>query len=152
MRIAVSVLLTEEQRVRLQMWARGRRTPVRLAERARIILLAADGIADKDIAVKENCDRRTVARWRKRFVAQGLAGIERDAPRPEAKRKIPTDKILHIVQKTTQESPPDGARWSTRSMARAVGVSEASVRRIWHAEGIFSIATASCEVQRLDPE
>jgi transposase len=136
MRIAQSVLLTEGQRAQLQTWARGRRTPVRLTERSRIILLAGEGRGDKEIAAQEGCDRRTVARWRKRFIQHGLNGIERDAPRAEKKRRLPADKVKHIVHKTTQEPPPNGKRWSTRSMARAVGVSEATVRRIWRAEGI----------------
>jgi transposase len=136
MRIAVSVVLSEEQRERLLQWARGRRTPIQLAERAWLILHAAAGMSDKDIARLEQCDRRTVARWRKRFVDQGLAGIERDAPRGQGNRRIPAEKIQHVLHKTTREDPPDGRRWSTRSMARAVGISEASVRRIWRSEGI----------------
>jgi transposase len=136
MRLAVTVQLNEAQRAQLLQWARGRRTPIQLAERARLILLAADGWSDKDIAANEHCDRRTVARWRKRFVVHGLAGIERDAPRTESRRRIPQDKVAHILSLTTSEIAPGGKRWSTRSLAQAAGVSEASVRRIWQSRGI----------------
>lgn len=136
MRKAVHVSLTYSVRAQLLRWARGRRTPVQLAERARLILLAADGLSDIDIAAAERCDRRTVARWRRRFVMQGLAGIERDAPRPDSQRRLAADMVHAIVRRTVAEAGPDGRRWSARSMARAAGVSEASVRRIWRAHGI----------------
>ena len=136
MRIAPTVSVTDEQRKQLRAWASGRRTPVRLAQRAKIILLAADGITDKDIAADQHCGRRTVARWRARFIVQGIEGIAHDAPRPGRKRKISARKLSKIVQMTTQDSPPNATHWSTRSMAAAAGVSEASVRRIWHAHGL----------------
>ncbi len=136
MRIAVRLVLTDEERLRLERWARGRRTAVRLAERARIVLLAADGLGDKEIAAREACDRRTAARWRKRFATHGLAGIESDAPRPGAGRRISHEKLAHVVDTMRGGPPPGGKRWSTRALARAVGLSEASIRRIWRAQGI----------------
>jgi len=136
MRLAPRVELTQDQHDCLSAWARGRRTPVRLAERARILLLAGAGLTDKDIAAREGCDRRTVARWRRRFLASGLAGIENDAPRPDASRRIPLEKVGRVVDKTRSEPPPNGKRWSTRAMAQAVGLSEASVRRIWRSVGL----------------
>jgi transposase len=129
------------QRLQLSSWANSRLVQVRLAERARIILLAADGLSDKAVAAREDCDRRTVALWRRRFIESGLSGIEQDAPRAAVKRRIPTEKIETVIYKTQSEAPPNGTRWSSRAMARVVGMSEASIRRIWLAHGIAPLAT-----------
>lgn len=136
MRIAPAVTITEEQARQLQAWARGRSVEVRLAQRARMILLAAQGMTDQAIAVELKVGRRTPARWRQRFLEQGPAGIERDAPRPGRKRQISAAKVRQVIAKTTREAPPQATHWSTRTMAAAAGISEASVRRIWHANGL----------------
>jgi transposase len=136
MKRALSPLLTGDERSQLQVWTRSRLAQVRLAERARIILLAADGLGDKAIAAQLGCDRRTAARWRKRFIDGGIADIQRDAPRRPTRRLIPAEKIETVIRKTRAELPPNGRRWSSRAMARAVGTSEATIRRIWQARGI----------------
>lgn len=136
MKRAPTLNLSDEQKIRLQTLARSRLAQVRLAERARIILLAAEGLGDKAIAAQQGCDRRTVSRWRKRFIERGLEGIECDAPRQPRKRQISIEKIRTVVDKTISEAPPSGKRWSSRSLARAIGISEASIRRIWRSEGI----------------
>ena len=74
MRIAKAILLTDKERVALTKWSRGRRTPARLVLRAKIVLAAADGRENKDIAVELGCGRRTVGTWRNRFVTERLAG------------------------------------------------------------------------------
>ena len=136
MRIAPTVSISEEQRKQLQSWARGRSTPMRSAQRAAMILRAAEGMSDKDIAVEHGCGRRTVARWRARFIERGIEGIARDASRSGRKPKISPRKVKHIVHMTTQQKPANATHWSTRSMAAAAGISEATVRRIWHAHGL----------------
>jgi len=136
MRIAVKVILTEAQRVQLDRWANARQVPVRLAQRAQIVLLAAEGKMDIEIANELRIGRRNPARWRKRFVELGLSGIEHDAPRSGRGRTITEPKVARIVHMTTQTRPANATHWSTRSMARAAKVSEASVRRIWHAHGL----------------
>jgi transposase len=136
MRIAPAIILTAAQRERLQVCARSRRLPRRLVERARVVLLAADGLQNKEIALILGMGRLAVARWRQRFLASGLAGIEKDAPRPGRKPKLAPAQVQEIVRKTTQEIPSHATHWSTRSMARATGVSEATVRRIWRAHGL----------------
>lgn len=136
MRIAPKVIVTTEQRAQLEGWAKGRCVPVRLAQRAQIVLLAADGKRDIEIAGELDIGRRNAARWRKRFLDFGIAGIERDAPRPGRKRRISDRALKKIVQMTTQTRPANATHWSTRSMAQAAKVSEASVRRIWHAHGL----------------
>ncbi len=80
MRVAEQIALTDEQVVRLRAYARGRKVERRLAERANIILLAAEGLENLDIAARLEISRHTVARWRKRFLKLGVSGIERDAP------------------------------------------------------------------------
>jgi Homeodomain-like domain len=81
-------------------------------------------------------DRLTVARWRNRFIRLRLRGIEKDAPRPGRRRRFSPEMVLEIVRKTTQDPPDDATPWSTRRMAKAAGVSEATVRRIWHQHGL----------------
>lgn len=136
MRIAAKVELSEGQRKQLETWAAGRRVPVRLAERARMILLAAQGKTDKEIGAELGIWRGTVARWRSRFIADGVTAIEHDETRPGRKPKISANKVKTIVTLTTQQRPDNATHWSTRSMAAAAGVSEASVRRIWQAHGL----------------
>jgi transposase len=136
MRVAPAVVLSDGQRVQLEGYARGRRVAVRVAQRASILLLAAEGRQDKDIAQRLGVVTSTVARWRHRFLAKGVVGIEKDAPRPGRKPSIPSATVHEIVRKTTQETPPNATQWSTLSMARATGVSEASVRRIWRRHGL----------------
>jgi FixJ family two-component response regulator len=79
MRVAKSITVTDEERVTLQRWARGRRTPVQLMQRAKMILMAANGRQNKEIAETLDVQASTVGRWRKRFARSGLAGIEKDA-------------------------------------------------------------------------
>src|SRR5213596_2804306 len=136
MRIAPAITLTGEQREQLESWARGRSLPRRLGERAQMILLASEGRQNKEIARTLRRGRQGVARWRQRFIERGLAGIEKDAPRPGRKPKLSAARVEEIVRKTTQETPSQATHWSTRSMARAAGVSEATVRRIWRAHGL----------------
>src|SRR5260370_39497419 len=135
MRIAAKVELSEAQRKQLEMWSTGRTIPVRLAERAQMILLAAQGQTDKEIGAQLGIWRGTVARWRARFIADGLTGIERDETRPGRKPKISARKVKTIVALTTQQRPDNATHSSTRSMAAAAGVSAASVRRLWQAHG-----------------
>ena len=136
MRIAPAVTLTEQQRKQLEANVRGRSLAARLVERSRIVLLAADGTRDSDIAVALNITPHKAARWRSRFLELGLAGLEKDAARPGRPVLISAEKIQQVVTKTTQELPPNATHWSTRTMAAAAGLSEASVRRIWHAHGL----------------
>ena len=147
MRIAASVTLTPEQRSKLEAYARGRSVAQRLVERARIILLAAEGKQNDEIANQLDIGRHTVARWRVRFLNLGVAGLEKDAPRPG---RTPTVNAQEIIQKTTQEKPSNATHWSTRSMARAVGVSEASVRRVWQAHGLKPHRVETFKISR-DP-
>lgn len=136
MRIAPSVVLLDEERSKLEKYARGRSVPARLVLRAEIVLMAAEGMHNQDIAAELGVARRTVALWRGRFIAQRFPGIEKDAPRPGRRPRFSKGVVQEIVRMTTQENPVDATHWSTRSMARTMGVSEATVRRIWKRHGL----------------
>jgi transposase len=136
MRVARPIVLDPEQRRLLEQQSRSRSLPARLVERARIVLRAADGWQDKAIAAALGVMPEKAARWRNRFLSGGIAALQKDAPRPGRPRTVPPIKVTEIVDKTTQEKPAAATHWSTRTMAAAVGVSEATVRRIWHAHGL----------------
>jgi transposase len=150
MRIAPKIGLDEEQRGTLVRWSRGRRTSVRLAERARIVLLAAQGRENLEIAAELGVTPRTAGRWRTRFAKSGLAGIEKDLPRggrtPTKRRAIEP----LIVTKTTQETPANATHWSTRTLARALGTNQAMVHRVWRANGLKPHLTSGFKVSN-DP-
>jgi len=104
---------------------------LRLIQRAQIIRLAAKGVFNHDIALQLRLSRPTVQLWRDRFLTLRLAGLEKDAPRPGRLPRISRQKMASIINTTLQERPQDATHWSTRSMAKAHGVSNATVSRIW---------------------
>ena len=151
MRIAVPIQLTDEERQTLTRWARGRRTPARLVLRAKIVLHAAEGLLNKDIAVTLQTDRECVRRWRRRFTERRLAGIEQDAPRGGRPPRIPPGTVQRIVTLTMTTSPPVATHWTTRTLAPVVGVSPKTVHRVWHAHGLKPHQTRTFKVSR-DPQ
>ncbi len=136
MRVAPPVHLTEEQSEQLRSWARGRRTPARLVRRAQIVVLAAEGKQNKQIAAELGVMPRIVALWRNRFLELGLDGLIKDAPRSGRKPSLTAAKVRAIVRRTIEDTPRNATHWSTRSMAKAEGVSEKTVRRIWKRHGL----------------
>jgi transposase len=136
MRVAPQIDLTAEETVALERWSNGRKTPVRLAERARVVLLAAQGRQDLQIASELSITPKKVARWRQRFLRLRLSGLEKDAPRPGRTPSIAKTTVAEVVRLTTREKPTNATHWSTRTMAAAVGISDSSVLRIWHAHGL----------------
>lgn len=136
MRVACKITLTDDERRTLERWSRGRRIPARLVMRAKIVLLAADGLQNKEIGVKVNTDQQTVTRWRTRFAENGLAGIEKDAPRG-GRRSTRRDQLARtIIERTTRTKPKNATHWSVRTMARELGISESMVARVWRANGL----------------
>ncbi len=131
MRTAARIILSPEEHSRLDAWVRARSLPLRVVQRARIIRMAADGMQSQEIARDLGIARPTVQLWRQRFLAFRLAGLERDAPRPGRIPKITPKKIQAVVEATLHTTPSDATHWSTRSMAKAQGLSEATIRRIW---------------------
>ena len=119
MRVAPAVRLTEADRSVLQKLARGRSTPAKVVLRAKIVLLAADGLQNQDIAFELSTSIPTVGLWRTRFVEHGLAGIQKEASRPGRPRKDRRELELKIVEKTTQTHPENATHWSTRTLGGA---------------------------------
>ena len=131
MHMAPPILLSSAERSTLTAWARAKSLPLRVTQRAQIITLAADGVLSQAIAERLGVSRPTVQLWRERFLALRLVGLEKDAPRPGRIPSIPETKVRAIVEATLRTKPPAATHWSTRTMAGAQGVSEATVRRIW---------------------
>jgi transposase len=137
MPIKISPLpITSEQRQTLQTWIRALNTPQIIALRAKIILLAADGLANLKIARDLNVSRPTVILWRKRFLKGGTEALTTILPGRGRRVTYSAQKVQSIVEATTQTKPPDATHWSTRSMAKAQGVSKATIQRIWNAHGL----------------
>jgi len=133
MRVALEIILTDEERAELMKRVRSRLTSVRLEQRAGIVLLAADEFQNKDIAQMLGIGRVQVARWRQRYAQHRLAGIERDLPRGAPPVTV---DVARLVELTTQSKPEAATHWSTRTMAAQIGVSAASVSRHWRAHGL----------------
>ncbi|CAN5261453.1 IS630-like element ISMsm2 family transposase [soil metagenome] len=119
----------------LQRWSRRPKSPHSIAQRARIVLLAADDLSNKDVAEKVGVNPATVLKWRKRFLESRLDGLI-DEPRPGAPRKIGDADVEAVVVRTLEETPPDATHWSTRDLAAKSGISASSVGRIWKAFGL----------------
>ncbi len=147
-RTAPSIVLSASEAETLTAWAHSRSMPARLIERAQIIQMAASGVQSQEIARMLGVSRPTVQLWRERFLGLRLAGLEKDAPRPGRIPKISKRKIRLIVEATLHSKPENATHWSTRSMAEAQGVSEATVRRIWKQHGLKPHLTKTFKLSR----
>ena len=127
------IWLCPEDRARLEGWVASRNTPQKLVWRARIVLMWAQGAGVTAIIRATGKTKRTAYRWRDRYLARGVAGLERDATRPGRKPPLDAATIERVVNMTLNEKPPGGTHWSLRKMAKAVGLSHSSVQRIWAA-------------------
>ena len=133
---ADALTMTEEERRNIEAWLRVQKTPQRILLRSRICLLAIEGVSHNAIAKKLNTSRSTVILWIKRFEEQGITGISEDAPHGLSSRRLGTEKVKSIVEATLHTKPQDSTHWSTRTMAKAQGVSHTTVQRIWDAHGL----------------
>jgi len=133
MRRACPITLSDTDRTVLERWSRGRSTQARLVTRARVVLAAAAGQQNKDIAAELKITRGAVARWRDRFAVAGIAGLERDAPRGGRPPKARDDLVRRIIEMTTQQKPANATHWSTRTLAGALGTNRSLVNRVWRA-------------------
>lgn len=136
MRVAVPISLSDTDREILLRWSRGRSTPARLVIRAKIVLMAAEGRKNKDIAAELEVHPDVVGLWRKRFAARGIVGIEKDAPRGGRKPTVRNRVAQRIVEATIQQKPENATHWSTRSLGAALGVDHVMVHRVWKAQGL----------------
>ena len=148
MRVAATVTVTPEESRRLLTWSRGRSTPHRLVDRARIVLAAAEGKTNDQIAEELHLHRRTVGLWRRRFVLLRLAGIAQDAPRTGRRPRLDSATVEGIVAKTLHTKPRGETHWSTRSLAREVGLHHTTIHRIWRLHGIKPHLTQSFKLSK----
>ncbi len=133
--IAVGVVLSDEERAQLESWARRGKSAQALAQRSRIVLAAAEGLKNTEIADRLSLARTTVKKWRLRFAADRLDGLL-DEPRPGRPRTVSDAQVEEVIIKTLETEPKDATHWSTRSMAAEVGLSQTAVSRIWRAFGL----------------
>jgi transposase len=131
MRRAVAIILSEEERAKLAAIARARRSQVRHAVRAQMILLAADGLGNREIAARLNVSRVTVAAWRNRFAEGRLAGIAKERPRSGRRPTAMEVQMPRILEATLHQKPRAATHWSTRTLAEHLGVSKSMVGRVW---------------------
>ncbi len=136
MRRAREITLHDADRTILERWSRGRSAPARLVTRARIVLAAAEGKENKDIAAELKITRGAVARWRDRFAELGVAALEKDAPRGGRPPKARDDLVRRIIKMTTQQKPANATHWSTRTLAKALGTNRSLINRVWRANGL----------------
>lgn len=131
-KIAQPLTISDQDAPTLHRWTRSSCIRAGLAQRARIVLAAAEGLSNTEIAERVGCSRPTVIRWRRRYAAKGLAGLD-DQPRSGRPRTVRRDRRAEIVA-TTQQPPPQQlgiTHWSTRSLAKHLGVSRMTVARVW---------------------
>ena len=140
MRVAARIEVAEGDRAKLARWASSRSAPVRLRERSLVVLKAAEGMTNKEIAAALGMEVNKVGRWRRRYAEEGLPGIEKERPRggnqggrSDAEREALRSRI---VEATTTRLPKDATHWSCRSMARETGASRDFVSRTWRARGL----------------
>jgi transposase len=127
--------LTDDERAQLEAWTRRRTSAQALALRSRIVLRAADGLNNTEIAGELGIHRNVAGKWRSRFLVHRLDGLL-DEPRPGRPRTVSDEQVEEVVVKTLETTPRDATHWSTRSMAREVGLTQSAVQRIWKAFGL----------------
>jgi transposase len=144
------VVVSEAERVELERLAKRGKTAQALALRARIVLVCAEEGQPSDgvVAARLKVNPATVGKWRRRFVAGRLDGLL-DDPRPGAPRRVTDEMVERVVVKTLEETPRDATHWSTRSMAKATGMSRETVGRIWRA---FGLKPHLCETFKLSTD
>ena len=150
----VRIVLSPEEKMQLEQNLKSRRTPVRLLERSKIVLFAAENIPNYKIAKMLNIDVNKVGRWRNRFADKRHQGIEKDLPRGAnhgGKNSAEQAKLRSkIIKMTTQEKPRDATQWSTRGLAKVLGINHSFVNRVWREVGLKPHLTAQFKVSN-DP-
>jgi transposase len=145
----VALILTDDERVRLNSLAHRSRTAPHIARRARIVLACAEGHDNKVVAQRLRVTQATVCKWRGRFVAARLDGLY-DEPRPGTPRTITDDQIDEVIVRTLEATPRGATHWSSRDMAKASGLGRTTIQRIWHAFGLQPHRTETFK-QSTDP-
>jgi transposase len=133
---AAALWMDANQETRLKFLAGSGKTPQKIALRARIVLLAAAGLANQAIAAQLGTSRPTVLLWRSRFRRSGVPGLMKDARRPGRKKAVAPEVIQRVVEATLHTTTPAATHWTVRTMARAQGLSRMTVQRIWKQHGL----------------
>jgi transposase len=144
----VGLVLTDEERLTLERLVSRRKSAQAMAMRARIVLRCASGGSNRLVAQELGVSEGMVGKWRRRFVARRLDGLF-DEARPGPPRTITDDKVEQVIIKTLEEKPRDATHWSSRSMAKATGMSQTTISRIWRA---FGLQPWRAEIQALNEE
>jgi len=129
------LVLSDDERDTLQRWARRPKSAQALALRCRIVLECASGQTNREVSRRLGVSEPTVSKWRRRFINNRLEGLH-DEPRPGVPRSITDDDVEALIVATLEQTPSDATHWSTRSMAKATGMSQSAVSRIWRAFGL----------------
>ena len=136
MRTSKQINVSDRDREQLNQLVRNGNTPQKVALRARIVLFSADGLSTGEIMNQLGTSTPTITRWRDRYVTDGIPGLLKDRSRPGRKPRIEETKVREVVDRTLQEKPSNATHWSTRTLAAVVGLSPASIQRIWKAHGL----------------
>jgi transposase len=147
--VPLTIELTDDERAQLEAWARRRSSAQALALRSRIVLAAAEGLNNTEIAARLDLAVSSVRKWRKRFAEHRLDGLT-DEPRPGRPRTITDEQVEQVIVRTLETTPKDATHWSTRSMAREVGLTQSAVLRIWRAFGLQPHRTEAWKLSK-DP-
>jgi len=143
-----ALAISDEQQRTLEAWIAAHNTPQKVVFRSRIVLMAAEGRANRRIAQELHTGRPTVILWRQRFAEGGPTALTEDAPGRGRKPRISSEKVKQIVEATLHTKPKAATRWSVRSMAQAQAISPATVQRIWDAHGLEPHRTRSFKLSR----
>jgi transposase len=131
----VPLILTDDERAKLQSWANRPTSAQRLALRARVVLACSEGQDNKVVARRLGITPHTVGKWRARFLDARLEGLT-DEPRPGAPRSLSDATVEEVISRTLESKPDNATHWSTRTMAERTGLSQSAIVRIWHAFGL----------------
>lgn len=147
--------ISEQDREDLERYERGRTVSQGLALRARIVLLCASGKKNREVADELQISMPTVGKWRQRYIDHGIEGLS-DLPRPNVDRKLSDERVEEIIQTTLQSKPKGRTHWSTRQLAKKLGVSQTTVARVWrafklkpHRQGTFRLSTDDFFVEKV---
>lgn len=127
--------LSNDERSKLEQWARRPKSAQRLALRSRIVLACAEGLSNTQVSERLKVTLPTIGKWRSRFVEDRLEGLV-DEPRPGAPRTITDARVEEVITRTLESKPQAATHWSTRGMAKAMGLSQSAIGRIWRAFGL----------------
>lgn len=147
---AAPLSINPDQRRTLETWVRAHNTPVSVATRASIVLLAADGLSNNAVAKKVGVTRVSVIEWRRRFEVEGVGCLGKVRSGRGRPRQISDEKVLEIIHLTLNTKPEGATQWSCRGMATKAGVSSATVQRIWHEHRIYPHKVRTFKVSK-DP-